>query len=95
MKTIHYNTKAKKDLKKYRGDIRLMAALYEVLDLLKNGETVPGRYRPHELTGNYKGCVECHVGGDFLLIWIDTVTDMVEIVRLGSHSELFGKKKKG
>lgn len=29
MKTIHYSTKAKKDLKKYRNNIRLMEALYE------------------------------------------------------------------
>lgn len=29
---------------------------------------------------------------DFLLIWIDD--EIVKLVRLGSHSELFGKKKK-
>ena len=84
MKTIHYSTKAKKDLKKYRSNIKLMEALFEVLDKLKNGESIPS---------NYKDCMECHVGNDFLLIWIDAVSDIVEIVRIGSHSELFGKKK--
>lgn len=29
---------------------------------------------------------------DFLLIWIDTEHDVIEVVRIGSHSELFGKK---
>ena len=29
--------------------------------------------------------------GDFLLIWIDPDTDIIELVRLGSHSELFNK----
>ena len=45
-----------------------------------------------KLIGTYKDCMECHVGSDFLLIWIDAASDMVEIVRIGSHSELFGKK---
>lgn len=89
MKTIHYSTKAKKDLKKYRNNIRLMEALYEVLSNLVKGEAVQEKYKPHELTGNYKGCMECHVGNDFLLIWIDTKQDVIEVIRLGSHSELF------
>ena len=93
MKTIHYSTKAKKDLKKYRNNIQLMKALFDVLNRLKKGESIPKEYKPHELIGNYKDCMECHVGNDFLLIWIDATSDVVEVVRLGSHSELFGKKK--
>lgn len=93
MKTIHYSTKAKKDLKKYRSNVQLMTALFDILDKLKKGEKIPSKYKPHELIGTYKDCMECHVGSDFLLIWIDVAYDMVEIVRLGSHSELFEKKK--
>ena len=57
MKTIHYSTKAKKDLKKYRNNIRLMEALYEVLSSLIKGEAVPEKYKPHELTGHYKASI--------------------------------------
>ena len=89
MKKIHYSTRAKKDLKRYRNDIRLMRQLYDVLEYLAKGIPVPSRYVPHKLHGNYEGCMECHVGSDFLLIWIDEKTDTVEILRLGSHSELF------
>ena len=42
------------------------------------------------LTGNYSGCMECHVEGDFLLIWIDETNKRIGVLRLGSHSELFG-----
>ena len=49
MKTIHYSTKAKKDLKKYRNNIRLMEALYEVLSSLVKGEAVPEKYKPMNL----------------------------------------------
>ena len=33
--------------------------------------------------------MECHIGSDFLLIWIDEKEDVIKLVRLGSHSELF------
>lgn len=68
-----------------------MAALTEVLKLLKNEQPIPAEYQPHMLHGNYQGCMECHIQGDFLLIWIDPDTDIIELVRLGSHSELFNK----
>ena len=58
--------------------------------MLAKGEELPEQMRPHMLTGNYRGCMECHIMGDFLLIWLDEVNDVIELVRLGSHSELFG-----
>ena len=47
------------------------------------------KYYPHMLTGNYAGFMECHIEGDFLLIWFDHETDQIDLVRLGFHSELF------
>ncbi|ULB34033.1 MULTISPECIES: type II toxin-antitoxin system mRNA interferase toxin, RelE/StbE family [Proteiniphilum] len=41
------------------------------------------------LVGNYKGCWKYHIEGDFLLIWIDENSDVIKLIRLGSHSELF------
>lgn len=46
-------------------------------------------YRAHMLLGDYAGCMECHIGGDFLLVWIDEAANIVKLVRVGSHSELF------
>ena len=68
-----------------------MAALKEVILMLKDGIPIPPEYYPHPLQGNYKGCIECHIQGDFLLIWIDEKNDIIELVRLGTHSELYGK----
>ncbi len=42
------------------------------------------------LTVNYARHMECHIDGDFLLIWFDPDTDEIDLVRLGSHSDLFG-----
>lgn len=87
MKEVRYSSQAKKDLKKYRNDLKKMKALYEVILALAKGETLDQHFRPHMLTGNYKDCMECHVGSDFLLIWIEN--DAICVERIGSHSELF------
>jgi len=89
MKTVRYSTKAKKDLKRYRNDILLMKALYDVLEKLVNSVILPKEYKAHTLAGNYKDCVECHIKNDFLLIWMDVGQDVIEIIRIGSHAELF------
>jgi mRNA interferase YafQ len=66
-----------------------MKKMYEVLDMLINGIEIPETFRPHQLQGQYKGCMECHIEEDFLLIWFDDENEIIKILRLGSHSELF------
>lgn len=87
MKEVRYSTKAKKDLKRYRNDMAKMRELYHVLGVLASGGILDSKYRAHMLAGEYKDCMECHVGSDFLLIWIDS--DAIYVERIGSHSELF------
>lgn len=89
MKKLFPSGQYKKDYKRYRNNPRKMEALKEVLTILKKEQPIPAEYFPRELLGKYKGCMECHVQGDFLLIWIDAKRDIIELVRLGSHSELF------
>lgn len=88
MKEVVYSSQAKKDLKRYRRQPEAMRRLYEVLSLLCADSPLPARCRPHRLSGNYAGLMECHVGSDFLLIWEDGVGHIF-VVRVGSHSELF------
>lgn len=89
MKELRYSTKAKRDLKRYRNNPRKMQKLYEVLNLLVNSIDIPETFLAHPLIGEYKGCMECHIEGDFLLIWIDEANEYIDIIRIGSHSELF------
>lgn len=90
MKKLKPSTKYKKDYKRIRNNPQKVAALLEVLRMLENEEPIPKAYSPHMLTGNYVGHMECHIGSDFLLIWFDPETDEIDLVRLGSHSDLFG-----
>lgn len=87
MKKIYPSTQFKKDYKRYRNNPKLIEALGNIIDMLANEQDIPQENRPHPLKGEYKGCMECHIGGDFLLIWVSN--DVIELVRLGSHSELF------
>lgn len=91
MKKLFLSSRYKKDFKRYQYNVQKLRALKEILDMLQHEQLIPAEYQPHMLYGNYKGCMECHIQGDFLLIWVDPDTDIIELVRLGSHSELFGK----
>lgn len=43
----------------------------------------------HELKGEWDGCRECHVGGDFLLVYELKEDGGVIFVRTGTQSDLF------
>ena len=91
MKKLRPSTQYKKDLKRIRNNPQKAASLLAVLQLLERELPIPKEYKPHMLTHDYAGCMECHIQGDFLLIWIDQIANEIDLVRLGSHSELFGK----
>lgn len=91
MKKLQPTTKYKRDLKRYANNPKKLDALKDVLELLKNEKPIPKKYKPHPLHGRYRGCIECHVEDDYLLIWFDLHSNVIELVRLGTHSELFGK----
>lgn len=90
MKKLKASSQYKKDYKRFRNQPKKLRKLMEILTLLSNEQPIPEENRPHLLTGNYAGFMECHIEGDFLLIWFDPETDEIDLVRLGSHSELFG-----
>lgn len=91
MKEIKSGRQFKRDLKRYANQPKKIRELYEfVSNYLKIGAEIPPEYHAHMLIGDYAGYTECHIQGDFLLIWIDETSDVVKLIRLGSHSELFG-----
>lgn len=91
MKELRYTGQFKKDLKRYQNNLKKLKELNAVLDMLRTETPLPAKYRLHELHGDYAGCLECHIEGDFLLIWFDEINDVIALYRLGSHSEVFKK----
>lgn len=68
MNTLFLTTQFKKDLKRYKNRADVIGKLETIFNLLAQGLTVPEQNRPHILTGNYNGYMECHVESDTLLI---------------------------
>ena len=61
-----------------------------MVSILRENGTLPAIYRPHKLSGTYKGCWECHIGSDWILIWEQNDTELTLLfVDTGSHSDLF------
>ncbi len=89
MNTLKLTSQFKKDLKRYKHKPEVIDKLEEILNLLANNLPIPTENRPHLLTGNYKGYMECHVENDTLLIWWDREAGIIKLVRFGTHSELF------
>ena len=63
--------------------------LKEALELLEQDGVLPEKYKPHKLIGDYVGFMECHIEGDLLLIWLDPEDNIIKLIRLGTHSQLF------
>ena len=66
-----------------------MELLQSVIDLLSQDDPLPDSYRERSLSGEWVGCLECHVAPDWLLIY-ERDEETLTLYRLGSHAELFG-----
>ena len=61
----------------------------EAVELLAEQGELPAAYRPHRLSGDWKGVWECHIEPDWLLIYVVTEAE-VHLIRTGTHKDLFG-----
>lgn len=90
MLTIKYHSIFKKDYKriKKRGyDKRL---LEKVIGMLAEEKPLPAEYKDHSLSGAYRGCRECHITPDWLLVYeIDGGNLILYLTRTGTHSDIF------
>ena len=74
-------------LAKKRGEN--MQLLREIIVKLANGETLPDKNRDHALIGDWLGFRECHITGDWLLVYKkDDDVLVLTLTRTGSHSDL-------
>ncbi len=91
MRTIKQSSQFKRDLKRetkghYRQVIKdeflvFIATLAQDLPLAE-------KYRDHALVGRWKDHRDCHIRPDLVLIYRKIDETVLELVRLGSHSEL-------
>jgi mRNA interferase YafQ len=58
------------------------------INLLISDKQLPLSQKDHPLIGNWKGFRECHIKPDLLLIYRKPDKETLELVRIGSHSQL-------
>lgn len=80
-------SKFKKDYKKAGKQGRDVELLKTVMARLQMQTKLDSKFRDHELIGNWKGCRECHLGPDWLLIY-RIEEDTIVFIRTGSHTEI-------
>jgi mRNA interferase YafQ len=91
MRTIERTSQFKRDYKReakgiYRAS--LDTDLIAILTALTNDHPLSEKHRDHALTGNWKDHRDCHLKPDLLLIYRKPDDAVLQLVRLGSHSEL-------
>lgn len=90
MYDIEVTNRFLKDLKLARKRNLDENKLNDVVKLLANGKPLPEKNHDHSLVGDYRGCRECHITPDWLLIYsIEDVLKIITLIRTGSHSDLF------
>ena len=87
---IRQATKFKRDVKRINKQGLDLSKLEDVVKTLVEQERLDEKYRDHPLTGNWKGYRDCHIQPDWLLLY-RVVDEELQLVRTGSHAELFGK----
>jgi mRNA interferase YafQ len=91
MPKIYPSKRFEKSLKKFLksgnfDDIKLE----KILTILENGEKLEAKHKDHQLTGNVLQYRECHIENDLLLIYeISQSGNYIEVIDIGSHSDLF------
>lgn len=87
---IKPTSKFQRDLKRVFKRGYNISLLTDIIKKLAAGEQLPPKYKDHALTGDYKGCRECHITPDWLLVYEITGSDLIlYLTRTGSHSDLY------
>ena len=90
MKRLSQTTQFGKDIKLAKKRGKDLRKIQDVVLKLAEGRILDSRHRDHPLVGNWLGCRECHIEGDWLLIYTSDATSL-RLERTGTHSDLFQK----
>lgn len=91
MREIRFTSRFKRDYKREktgRHAKTVDAALMDVVNLLAADLPLPRRNSDHPLSGEWADHRDCHVKPDLVMIYRKPDDDHLDLVRLGSHSEI-------
>jgi mRNA interferase YafQ len=91
MRTVNYTNRFKRDYRREQSGQhgkKLDALLMKIVNLLAADRPLPRSNFDHALTGDWCDHRDCHIKPDLVLIYRKPDNENLELVRLGSHSEL-------
>jgi mRNA interferase YafQ len=91
MREIKQTATFKRDLKREsKGPYRAFLAnqFVNIVRVLANDEPLAESFHDHALMGSWKDHRDCHLRPDLVLIYQKPDTATLQLIRLGSHSEL-------
>lgn len=89
-KQVTWTNQFKKDYKLAMKRGLPIDELDNVIRMLAESDSLPEKYKDHELSGNWKGFRECHVQPNWLLIYYIYDNNLIlSLIRTGTHSDLF------
>ncbi len=91
MRTVRHTSRFRRDYKREKSgrySKHLDTELMDAVTMLAKDEPMPRRYFDHALGGEWKDHRDCHIRPDLVLIYRMPDETSLELVRLGSHSEL-------
>jgi mRNA interferase YafQ len=90
MRTVKYTSRFRRDYKREQSGrhCKRLDRVDGSRDDACAGRTLPRRYFGHSLGGEWSDHRDCHTRPDLILIYRKPDAVSLELVRLGSHSEL-------
>lgn len=91
MRRIERTSQFRRDYKrKLKGQHRsiLKKDFTEILTALADDQPLAEKHRDHALSGDWKDHRDCHIKPNLVLIYRKPDADRLQLVRIGSHSEL-------
>jgi len=81
--------KLKPIVKEFANDSRLEVNEWKsIVEKLANDNPLEARYCDHPLSNNWKDHRDCHIRPDLILIYRKQTDTVLQLVRIGSHSDL-------
>lgn len=91
MRRIEYTSQFKRDYKREAKGPHRVAIINDFTEIVKAltcDELLAEKHRGHALTDDWKDHRDCHVKPNLVLIYRKPNDAVLQLVRLGSHSEL-------
>ena len=90
MYSVRYTASFQRDVERCKRKGLNLDSLWSVIELLTEDGQLSAEHSPHRLKGRYVGCWECHIDGDWLLIWRQDNNQLTLLfTNTGTHQELF------